>query len=352
MEATDLPRVQKFLDDRAITNVSVENMDGKMVLEGLSPSAARKTLSAGVSALATSIHDKLSLWPHINAVLFLRDHVPITATVLSLRPADMYYSGRKMVSYLDPRLLPVYREKSVVVAWQMLRELGIDYIHIPDYYIPPIYNSVLMEICFRPDLAKMAFSADGTQIYELLRREVRLDEEAFDLTPGKIPWTKAKKMTGGRKALASLRSREAIIEMHGTAHTRTGLQFFQRDWSTEWLSGIGFWDQPLALTTQVPVRGASEYGLEVELEGHAFVRISLVIMNGAGDILQDRYFFSAGQIRFGELVMGPSYPERRFTRRFVTPPAACYIRIGVEHIGGSELHIRQVKIRPVVAYSR
>jgi len=336
--------LQKFLSDRGVSDVLLGSVDGRIILEENAAQVGEKTVPSGISALGKSIHDKLFLWPAMNAVLFLRESVPISSTVLSLRPADMFYSGRKMVSYLDPRLLPVYREENALQAWQMLRELGIDYLHLPDYYIPTMYNSVLMELCARPDLAEMVFSADGTQIYKLLQREVRLSEKAFDLTPGKMPWTTVSKMTGGRKALVGLHSREATIEMGGATDKRAGLWLFRRDWSTEHISGIGFLDKPLALKTHVPVRGDDEYRLEIDLEGHSYARVSLAILDEKGNCLQDKYFFSGCQVRIGEIVLGPAHPENRFVRRFVTPPAAAYIRVGVEHIGGSELHIRQARL--------
>src|SRR5690606_1739135 len=68
-------------------------------------------LELSAARLAMSDIRTLRHWPSFSAVEYLRNAKEPIGLVLAERPADMYYSGRRMVSYLDPRLLPVYKEK-------------------------------------------------------------------------------------------------------------------------------------------------------------------------------------------------------------------------------------------------
>jgi len=344
---SDTSAVEKFLAERGITDVTFRNEKGKIILERASAAIAENPAHAEDVDFVLET-DKLFMWPHIKAVGFLRDHVPADAKILSLRPADMYYSSRRMISYLDPHLIPVYREDDALHAWTRLKGLGIDYLHIPDYYLPPIYNSVLSEILARPELSALIFSADGNQIYELRRREDRIQGDSVDLTPGEMPWTRVVKLTGGRKALASIGLFEPSLVMSQGASSGEGFRFFRRERSTEWISGLGVWNKPLALQGDVPLRGAHEYRLDIDLEGRAYVQVSLVQMNDRGQVLRGPFRLSARQMPLGEIVLGPVYPKRHFVRRFIAHPDATYVRVGVEQRGDSAIRIVKATLTPIL----
>ena len=128
--------------------------------------------------------------PAYHAVDYLRSEVPSGATVFSLKPADMYYSEKRMLSYLDPRLIPFYGEPDAVIAWQMLCDLGVSYLHIPNYALPPLYNSALQEIMGRHDLSRLVYSSDGYQIYSLHRTKEVSSGTKIDISPGRSPGPK------------------------------------------------------------------------------------------------------------------------------------------------------------------
>ena len=98
-----------------------------------------------VSALTGKLDraEQLRRSPAYRAAEFLRRETPSDSIVLSLKPADMYYAERTMVSYLDPRLLDFYAARDQSTAYAALRRLKVRYIHMPDYSLPPIYNSQL-----------------------------------------------------------------------------------------------------------------------------------------------------------------------------------------------------------------
>jgi 4-amino-4-deoxy-L-arabinose transferase-like glycosyltransferase len=98
---------------------------------------------------------------------YLRRYTPQDAKVLAMRPADMFSAQRRMVSYLDPQLMPFYGERQPDPAFRALRQLGISYVQLPDYALPPIYNSQLMNILADPRYAELLYDRRGYQIYRL-----------------------------------------------------------------------------------------------------------------------------------------------------------------------------------------
>ncbi len=110
---------------------------------------------------------RLQRWPPYAALSHLKQHTPVASVVFSMKPADMFYSARTMVSYLDPRLVPFYAEREPAPAAARLSELGVTHVHMPDYWLPPVYHSALAALLADPVLTDLAFEANGYQIYRL-----------------------------------------------------------------------------------------------------------------------------------------------------------------------------------------
>lgn len=109
-----------------------------------------------------------TLAPEITAPMqYLRTRSPPDSVVLALRPADMFYSGRTMISYLDPRTVELYRQTDPERAFAALRGLGVDYVQVPDYTLPPFYNSQLMQLLAEPKYSELAYEQSGYQIYRI-----------------------------------------------------------------------------------------------------------------------------------------------------------------------------------------
>jgi hypothetical protein len=347
IDAGDLQLLEEFMHDRGISNIIRRVSPDEIIVEDHSVAAERGQDYTTAENNGNEDLDKLYMWPQIQAMKYLRDNVPSSATVLTLRPADMYYSGRRMISYLDPRLLPLYREKDAMKAWQYLRQLEIEYLHVPEYYLPTVYNSILNEIFARPDLTTLLFSADGNQIFALCQTGNKIELESSFITPGNLPWTKVTSLIGGRKALGSVSGIKPTVVMNNKQLSNMGFPLFQRDWSTTWISGLDVWSNLLGKEANIRVHSGSEYRLEMDIEGHALIRVWLMQMNSAGNVLRGESPLSAKQMRVGEFILGPTYPERRFVRRFVTHPEAAYIRVGVEHVGSSRMRIIQAILTPI-----
>ena len=291
-------------------------------------------LSPGATAGQTGYHkiETLQQWPAYGAIEYLRNKVTLQSVVFTMKPSDMYYSERQMVSYLDPRMIPIYLETDVMLARQRLRGLGVSHLHIPDYSLPPVYNSALQEMIARPDLTQLVFSSGGYQIYEVREDADPVLGTPLDISPGAIPWTQASQLVlGGRKSILRLPLSSRVMDHSEVSHDFTDLPFFQRERAQIVLSGTDPVLEGNAAHVLIPVSGAKEYRLEMDLEGHAWVQVYLSQYDKVGRLLN--------QVMMGEIALGKQDPKRRFERRFISHPDAVSVRIGIEHRGNSSLRV-------------
>jgi 4-amino-4-deoxy-L-arabinose transferase-like glycosyltransferase len=287
----------------------------------------------------------LEMFPNTSAMLWARENLPSDALVLSLRPADMYYAQRKMVSYLDERLLPVYGENSPRRAAKMLRDLGVTHLHVPDYGLPVSYNSVLDRIIEDSSLSRLLYTTGGTQILHLLQaQEVQATPVGFqsvDFTPRNIEWTMYRQINlGGRKALGALGISGERLEEDGVSVTGMDVPVFHRDFSTVVANGLG---APLALVrrdSMLRIENGREYRVIFDLEGQAFIRILMIQFDASGQILKPSKI-SEGTERIAEIVLTESAENMRVSRRFLALPEAAYVRFGIEHVGHSRVTIKR-----------
>lgn len=290
--------------------------------------------------------DYLLQWPNIAAMKYLEAKTDRDALILSLRPADMYYSDRKMVSYLDPRLIPFYQEQNLESAYHILKNLGITHIQVSDYAVPPFYNSLLQKILIRQDLTKLVFSAEGNQIYRLTNSDVRgLRSTEFDLSPQLISWTRFTNLIlGGRKTLKSLFANHHLFMGTSESTTRGMLKLFHRDWSHVLFNGVG--DKKTGLpSTFLPSKGTQEYHLHLQIAGNGHLKFYLLQYDQNGQILRHRYRGANMMIRLGDLCLTMEKKQHSdFYRRFKTLPETRFIRIGIEHMGNSNIDIQKAKI--------
>ncbi|MFO1269637.1 MAG: hypothetical protein U1F67_24505 [Rubrivivax sp.] len=90
-----------------------------------------------------------------------------TTKVLTLKPADMFHSRQRMLSYLDPQMVAFYGLGDAASAARWLRERGVTHVHVPDYWLPPLYNSRLAEVLAAPSLSELVADEGGFQVYRL-----------------------------------------------------------------------------------------------------------------------------------------------------------------------------------------
>ena len=284
----------------------------------------------------------LNSWAFFKTVREMKGKLPADGLILSMRPADMYYADRKMVSYLDPRLLPIYREKSPQAAVDMLRKLGIQYIHSVDYNLPPLYNSVLQSILADARLSKIEYSNGQFQVFSLKDSGLQVTSER-DLTPSKQqPWMRTLQLRiGGRKALDLL---ALYSEKYNNDISVSTFPFFHRDYSVLLSSGYApglNWNHNSDAT--IPVE-QGEYLLDIKLHGRGLVRLWIVQFDSVGSPIMLDTYSRSHTIRTGELVLSEKYPQKDFTTRFRPHPDAKSMRIGIEQVGKSTLSIDHVSL--------
>lgn len=302
-----------------------------------------KNLGLSLVQIAEPLDQKLASWPPYRAIEYLKEKTPLKALVLSLKPSDMYYTNRRMLSCLDPKLLPFYREQDPLVGWEMLRTLGVTHIYVPDYSMPPMYNSVLLTIMGRPDLAKLVFSNGGYQVYELNSAKTAASasvDNSVDLTPGPMAWIQAQKFVfGGRKRLNRFNASQRPLNPGEFSSLRFRFPLFLREWSMTAQSEVVPLPGRQISQSQVQVNGPTEYRLELELEGHAFAEIYLTHL--------DIHNNQVAEEALGGIALGQRYPKRLFIRRFTVDPKVSAIRVGVEHRGDTKVRIVRAMLSPV-----
>lgn len=295
-------------------------------------------------------------FPNISVMYWVDEQLPSNSLLLSLRPADMYYAKRKMLSYLDERLLPLYGETSPQRASEMLRDLGVTHLHVPDYGLPVTYNSVLDRIIEDPAFSRLIHSNEGTQIHRLLTPEknkiIPIASEGMDFTPGKSDWSQYRQLNlGGRKALSALGVGGKKLTQDGLSVTQMDIPIFHRDFSTVIANGLGTPLPRLRLDTSLPIQGEQEYRVVFDLEGAAFIRVWMVQFDDSGRMIK-RTENSSGVVRIAELVLDGSRETKRISRRFLTSHDVAYVRFGIEHVGHSKVTIKKALLESVPDISR
>lgn len=287
----------------------------------------------------------LEYLPNMAAMFWIRENLPKDALVLSLRPADMYYAQRKMVSYLDERLLHLYGETSVPQAAQLLRNLGVTHLHVPDYGLPASYNSVLDRIIDEPTLSRLVYWNGGTRIFRLESTYPSSSTDTrpnrLDFTPGRSEWTQYRQYNlVGRKASSALGVGAGLLFAGGMSVTQWAVPVFHRDFSTFLASGVGV---PLGTArpdSLLSVHGNREYRVAFDLEGNAFVKIWLAQYDQNGALLM-ALGPSKGVDRITEVVLAEGTGVKRVSHRFLSHPQAAYVRFGIEHVGHSRVHVQR-----------
>lgn len=115
--------------------------------------------------------------------------LPPSAVVLALRPADMYYAERRMISYLDPRLIPFYEAKTIDAAVDILNDLGVQYVQSTPYAMPVLYNSMLSQILSSPKYSRIVYSSGHEALYKLASDvDARDGIETHSIGPSTYSW--------------------------------------------------------------------------------------------------------------------------------------------------------------------
>lgn len=288
---------------------------------------AWSSMELSFNKMPVSLEDKLERIPCFQAMTYLRDKTDAHALVLSMKPSDMFYAHRRMISYLDPQLVDFYGEKDVDKAYHLLLQQGVNYIHIPSYALPPFYNSALHDIVSNPQYAQLVFSSQGHQIFHIARPSQDKFCDYQSLAPGEVPWTKKTNfIIGGRKAYWRLPTKSEILR-----NSPLDFSIIPRE------NSIFLWSSvDNDLTTYIRVDGDREYRLTFNLIGKGFITFYLMELDKDGKII--------GTYTLDEMPLNAQKNARDYHKRMVTSKEASFVRLGVETRGNSNFRIQKIAL--------
>lgn len=272
-------------------------------------------------------------FPSIEAVQYMNTSLPSDALILAARPADMYYAERKMLSYLDLRLLPFYASSDAQEGADILADIGVTHIQMVDYYLPTSYNSVLKDIVADPGMSTLEYDNKGFQVFALKPSRARAQNE-ISFAPPDTQWaTMQRYIIGGRKSLTDVGGDVSLL---ASGRSEKTFPAFHRDYSTYLMPAKTASGQSAA-PLFFDVSDENEYILRLHLEGHGFIRIwaeQYKLVDGRLTAVNDK-----PENRIYEAVLSDSVPEQTILRRFKPSPDVDKITFKIEHLGKSKVTI-------------
>lgn len=350
---------------------------GQLTVERTSSSSAAAGAVAradGGTALAAA-DPRLQRWGPYGAVSYLREQTPPASLVLSMKPADMFYAGRTMVSYLDPRLLPFYGERDAGAAAARLRELGITHVHLPDYWLPPVYHSALASLLADPALAELVFEAHGYQIHALRAPGAAAQAAAgTPASPTARPsigcgpelafqqWERGREFVlGGRKNLKRVNLGATPLSAGEESRSWNPTPFFLRETNTVLRAHV---ELPRAAASSAPSAGPSagpssavatnEWLLHLELDGAGYVQVIVHPRGegGAPQLVADRPLGPPGRAAAAGTATSTDAEITVVQRRLRIDADTQRLDLRLEHRADSRLRVQRAALVPMSCPAR
>lgn len=277
--------------------------------------------------------DPLTKFPGILLAKAMHDHVPQGEAILAVRPADMFYSDRRMVSYLDPRMVKLYAETDPARFASQLKDLGVGYVQMANYFIPPVANTALMSLLAQPELSTLVSDVNSSQLYRLNAPESKLPQDGVrrkvDLS--RWTWLEYPSLGSGRLSMA-LRRQGVRVQEFPYANSSSS-KFLPRSYSHTLEVGGGQRYDPEE-NAPVAVQAGQEYVVNLDVEGEGFIRVWMWQLT-----TPDEPTRKADLI--GDFVLSPTVPALHFQRRIRTEDEVAFVRIAIERYGISSLTLKQ-----------
>ena len=281
----------------------------------------------------------LDNWHSIQIAQSLHEYSSPEKRVLVLRPADMFYSKQRMLSYLDPSMVPIYGQKESHELRAQLLAMGVNLVHVQNYLIPPLTNSGLMGLLADPDLTTLVKDSQFNQLYALKlpsKDTPHARGEPLDLKAWS--WVEYPRIGVGGPAF-SLGSRfYRVAQLPDYAFSENRLLAKSYSHMLE-VGQVGRY-AAIAGTKAVPIEvyPEKEYLLDFDTEGEGFFRIWVWLRGKDSDEW-------SGPSLAGDFVLSPRVEELRFKRRMKIPKDMHRIRIGIERYGISRLELKDARLQ-------
>lgn len=277
-------------------------------------------------------------WPPFLVVDHLREQSPPGGVVFSMKPADMFYADRKMLSYLDPRSIPFYEAVDEAQALLWLRAQGVTHVHMPDYFLPPIYMSRLMGLLADPKYSRLEIEAEGYQTYALRDPlTVRSAPARRDL-PLASGWElQSQLVLGGRKTRMRVTLDRQPHALGRETVNQGFLGFFHRDSARVLVSPQV---EIAAAMASCPGGGAgAELAAEVQFHGRAHVQLLAVFADADGRLVERRALGDRPALGRGQ--------PTRIIRRGLLPRQATHVALMFEHRGVSRVTLDSAGVQVI-----
>lgn len=278
---------------------------------------------------------QIERWPPFAVVKHLKRSTEPDAVAFSMKPADMFYAGRRMVSYLDPAAIPFYDlAQDPERAFEELKRLHVTHVHMPDYFLPPVYMSALMDLMADPSRTRLRAESEGYQLYELVREGGAASPswQALEVPSG---WTlQTHAVLAGRKTRMRVVTDSRDFRL-GEASANEGVAgMFHRDSARVILSPT--------LDVGAALQGCRSQGRNAELlveasfTGRAYVQVMVLLSDASGRQLERRVV--------GDRPTLADEAPTRIVRRSTLGRDVQQLRLMVEHRGDSRLNLRSAAL--------
>ena len=278
------------------------------------------------------------------AMAYLDTSTPKDSVVLAGRPADMYYSHRRMISYLDPVLLPFYAEKDPQRAVTMLRALGVNYIQVPDYPLPPVYNSTWETIIGDPSLTELEFSTGGNQIYRL---RVNESEDVYvDEIPLNTSWSASDQwILGGRKQLYRIQLEARPFVLGDLLVRKMPYSLWQRDISAILQTVVPF-SKIDSNAPMIDVEPNQEYRLSFDLEGNGYIEVAYLEYNASQLEVRTQSKDKVESLLLTGALLKKGQPHH-VVRRLRTLEGTQHLALAIEQYGNSSTRVTNLRLERI-----
>ena len=118
-------------------------------------------------------------WPNFRLLQYAKDETPKDSPFLVFRMGEFaHYAQRKLILYLDPRMIDIYRTKGKEATHQALLDLGVSYIYTPPYVEPVISRTAIRHILAAPELCELIDqSENGYRLFKLMKEKRAVSRE-------------------------------------------------------------------------------------------------------------------------------------------------------------------------------
>jgi hypothetical protein len=283
------------------------------------------------AALWEPQRETLAKFPFYRVQDHMRRNLPPEAVVLSLRPADAYYAKHRIISYLDPRMVPAYKETDPAKLSELLRQLGVTHVYKGNYSLPTIYNSALMQLLADRQLSRVIHSDGHYAVYALntASPERIQPSRTWDLAPERYPWI-GHSWAQVPFFVSSCRTENIRVDSAAPQPTVRSCRWAPAH-RADYVSGTG---PPGGIDTKdfVEVEPGGTYRYKIDAAGEGALRINVYEKHGQ--------VLSVQQIDDAVLTKAP----RIFTGVFQLPAEVTHIRLALSVEGAGELSIRDVRL--------